>query len=943
MVFSGDTNAYLVDENGNDAHQLDTIVARATEYATPETMPAELPPNSAFTYCTELTVDGAERVRFDKPVVTWVENFLGIDVGVPVPAGYYDRDKSVWVPAQNGVVVQLLDTDSDGVVDAVDSDGDGQPNDFDEDGLFDDEAQGLDDNATYLPGATYWRIPITHFSPWDFNYSFRPPSDAIAPNSGMAASVNFKNGRHDCNSRKISSYVKDRSCIYHEDIPIPGTDMTLHYASNRTNGYKVTSIVVPVSGDELPDSLKRIDAKVQVGGQTLTQSFSPIPNQFATFHWNGDDVFGNAADRIKTIKVSVGYVYDGQYGMPASGLISFGRSGVDVMMVPTRAEVILWQHEFVSLHLTNGVVADGWTLSDHHHLNPENPTILHKGDGTTIEPVTPIIKTYAGSRANSDNGYGDDGPAYDSFLNYPRGMVVDAEGNTYILTEARIRKVDKNGIITTIAGGGSSSADGIPAIDYDMDYPQCITLDREGNIYFFDAGRVRKIDRNGILTTVAGNGQNGFAGDGGPALDATLNGISSLACDSDGNLYMADQGNYRIRKVDPSGTITTYAGNGIDSYSGRNVPATQASISEPFRIAVGPNGDVYISQQGFLYGGGGHVIRRIDSAGTITTIAGRQRAYSGDGGPAVQAQLWGPQGIAVDALGNIYIADYMNRVVRKIDTRGIINTVAGDTSNSYDDSGLAAVKTGLPSLPTYVAAGMNGDIFIGFYSNRRVLKVGWPSAFKAFTDQNDIPFAEDNGLLHTVSHNGLHRATYDQNTGVVLKSFEYDTNNRLTGIVDQFGNRITIEVDAFGNTTAIVSPDGIRTELTIDSNNHLTQVTFPDTTAYSFEYTSDGLMTLEIEPNGNRYEHIFDDGGLITDVLDEESGHWQYTREVFPEGYIETTVTTAEGNVTSYKDSVLATESYAYTVTLPTGDEASISRSSDSLTLKKNKPCGMTL
>ena len=131
-VFTGDNQAYLVDENGNDVQQLTTIATRTTEYTTPESMPAELPPTSAFTYCAELQVDGAERVRFEKPVIIWVDNFLNFPVGVAVPVGYYDRDKSVWVPLENGAVVQLLDTEPagspDGEVDALDADGDGYTN-----------------------------------------------------------------------------------------------------------------------------------------------------------------------------------------------------------------------------------------------------------------------------------------------------------------------------------------------------------------------------------------------------------------------------------------------------------------------------------------------------------------------------------------------------------------------------------------------------------------------------------------------------------------------------------------------------------------------------------------------------------------------------------------------------------------------------------------------
>ncbi|MGD8894377.1 MAG: hypothetical protein PVF94_15200, partial [Desulfobacterales bacterium] len=141
MVFTGDNHVYLVDENGNDVHELTTITTRATEFTTPESMPAILPPTSAYTYCAELEVDGAQRVRFEKPVIIWVDNFLGFDVGMVVPVGYYDRDKGVWIPEKNGSVVKLLDTNADGIVDSLDSDGDDQPDDLNENGAFTDEVK----------------------------------------------------------------------------------------------------------------------------------------------------------------------------------------------------------------------------------------------------------------------------------------------------------------------------------------------------------------------------------------------------------------------------------------------------------------------------------------------------------------------------------------------------------------------------------------------------------------------------------------------------------------------------------------------------------------------------------------------------------------------------------------------------------------------------------
>ena len=229
MVFTGDNQAYEVDSQGAVIRELGEIKIRATEFTSAEAMPAILPPTSAYTYCAELSVDGVTRVKFAQPVVLWVDNFLGFDVGEAVPVGSYDRDKSVWVPERNGVVVELLDRDYDGVVDAIDIDGDGAPDDVNGDGSYSDEVRGLDNAEGYTPGSTFWRAEIEHFSPVDLNWPVVLPTGAVPSNATRSATANQqKEEGKDCKN-STSSFVEERSGILHEDIPVPGTDVTLHY------------------------------------------------------------------------------------------------------------------------------------------------------------------------------------------------------------------------------------------------------------------------------------------------------------------------------------------------------------------------------------------------------------------------------------------------------------------------------------------------------------------------------------------------------------------------------------------------------------------------------------------------------------------------------------------------------------------------------------------
>ena len=267
------------------------------------------------------------------------------------------------------------------------------------------------------------------------------------------------------------------------------------------------------------------------------------------------------------------------------------------------------------------------------------------------------IDTLAGGFA------GDGGPAVAARLNLPYDVAVDSSGNLYITdrNNHRIRKVDSTGTITTIAGTGKDgfSGDGGPATQAQLNFPTGVAVDGEGNLYIADApnDRIRKVDSIGTITTIAGTGEQGFSGDGGPATQAQLDHPRAVAVDGEGNLYIADRNNNRIRKVDSTGTITTIAGGGGFGEDGG--PATQVRLNLPYGVAVDGTGNLYIADTN------SDRIRKVDSTGTITTIAGTgERGFSGDGGPATQASLNSPFGVAVDEAGNLYIADQYNNRIR---------------------------------------------------------------------------------------------------------------------------------------------------------------------------------------------------------------------------------------------------------------------------------------
>jgi sugar lactone lactonase YvrE len=339
----------------------------------------------------------------------------------------------------------------------------------------------------------------------------------------------------------------------------------------------------------------------------------------------------------------------------------------------------------------------GKVAEEEEQMYPQRRTVRHAfGLGLAVTLVVFALSACAGGAKDGakeaatmktvagDGGslLGDGGPATKAAFCGTSDVTLDAAGNMYIADGGiycsgpgghTVRKVNPHGTITTVAGTGEPgfSGDGGPATKARLNVPFAVAVDREGNLYITDESnyRIRKVDKDGIITTFAGTGEDRHSGDGGPATSAQLRDPGGIAFDARGNLYVADYTS--VRKIDPSGTITTVAGTGEVGFSGDDGPATEAKLTA-YDVALDHKGNIYICDLE------NQRIRKVDRDGIIHTVAGSgKKGCSGDGGPATKAALKDPWGIAVDREENVYIADHHNRVVRKVDPKGTITTIAG--------------------------------------------------------------------------------------------------------------------------------------------------------------------------------------------------------------------------------------------------------------------------
>lgn len=902
VLFPAGTNAAMTLPDGSTA-PLSSLTVRATEFTVgpngPRAMPAELPPASGYTYAVELSVDeagtaGATSVTFGQPLPLYVENFLGFPVGGIVPIGYYDRQGAVWVPSSNGLVVEIL-----GVVDGLaelDVDGSGTtagPEALADLGIGQDELHQL--AILYSPGTSLWRSPISHFTPWDCNWPYGPPLDAQDPPNPFDDDDPLAPDNNDDAPDEEDPTCEDGSIIECENqtlrkrIELPGVPFDLYYSSARVLGRQVNRRVkVRVTGPDPSPSLKRAEVRIDVAGQEHEWTFGAEPNQVLDFVWDGRDGYGRRIVGDFVMHVRVRHIYPLVYLEPPDFTASFGSLSASVS--PVGGRTLGGVGEIAVERQRNKVVTAqpsglwSWSLGPHHRLASFDT--IQFGDGR-FRRFSSDVGRVAGNRSVSAHG-GDGGPATEATFAHISGLAVAEDGSIYI-------------------------------------------ADRE-------AHRVRRISPEGVITTVAGTGVPGGSGDGGPAAEANLESPRNVVPGPDGSLFI--QGAYRVRKVDPSGTISTLP----------EIPPDGSWNSYPRAVALGPDALLYVAT-------GPGEIWRYEADGALTKIAGigdgprtcRPEYCLDDGGSALNAYFSGISDMAFDAIGNLYVSSWDQKRIRRITRDGIIKTIVGGgkSTTSYHNDGELATEIYLfpesiafnrygelifeETPPTSVAPyrlrklAADGRVYTIAGGGGKLPGFGWPplglkllSPTFDFLSDGTMVMAEnfrslwsirttehyskdvrsvsskDGALLYDFDWKGRHLQTRSALTGETLLTMEYDEVGDFVGIVDAEGNRTTIERDQNHDISAIVGPFGSRIPLTFNEFDFLEKVTFPSGHFYHFEYSDSGLLELAVDPLENATIYQYSTGGRLTSATDAVLATKIFSREAGGEDYRVTQTTASQ-------------------------------------------------
>jgi len=882
ILFPQGTTATMTLPDGS-TQPLTQLDVRATEYTIgengPKAMPAVLPPQSAYTYAVELSVDqalaaDATRVDFSQPLPLYVDNFLNFPVGSIVPVGWYDRTNGAWIPSDNGRVLQILGIDNGYAI--LDVDGSGQAANAEaltELGISEAERQQL--ATRYTAGNSFWRSPITHFTPWDLNWPYGLPFDAEKPSPDEPKTKDDDNLDEPC--EQAGCIIEAENQVLGERLAVTGTPFTLNYRSNRVPGRKAPyTLEIPLRGISVPGSLKYITLIITIAGQKFQYHLSAGTSS-TTFIWDGKDAFGRRVQGRQLAQVHIGYVYEAVYYKNSFDLEqSFARAGVAPMRIPTRQEVTLWKTYTKQLGAWSeiGTGLGSLSLNILHSYDPTH-RVLYLGNGKQRTRVNKLTQTL-GSEADRVQFSGDGGPALNANIalySDSSAIAFGPDGSLYIADSDnyRIRKVRPDGIITTIAGNGNSgfSGDGGLATFAQLSYPTDLAFGPDGSLYFVDSNRIRRIGPDNIITTVAGNG-------------LSLNNYYYDYLDNNGLLFYE-----WVLEEDYDWSIFVDIGEPLVGGIGDGDKAINAIVSNVTGIAVDSQGDLYLAQtKEFCQVGawvvlyeyedyfweskesvwsdcGDNRVRRVGPDGLITTVAGGltdEEGSTDDNVPALESYLNWPKHLAVGPAGHLYIAEATR--IRRIAADGIITTVAGRQTLGFSGDGGPATAASL-NRPMDIEFSAEGRLYFTDNGNNRIRQIGLDGIITTVAGNGIEGFSED-GTSATMAHfsklSTIAFGPSDQlylTDGVVVNKYGYASGKKFIRRVEQ-DNTITTVVGK-GTTTSpfpTLPPSSI---IVSEKEGRL---------LYEFTPSGRHLHTIDSITGQVIYTFIYNENGYLVEIED---------------------------------------------------------------------------
>ncbi len=884
----------------------------ATEFTVgangPQAMPADLPASSAYTYDVEINAEeeatvGATGVEFSQPVFLYVENFLRFPAGTPAPNGHYDSKRAVWVADQSGFVLTIVSITA-GAAD-IDTHGDGKADDAATLATLGVTPQERAQLANlYKSGQSLFRVPISQIhqgfinpgEPFslatsDVNYptvTAVNPGDKFNPFTGTFIHIDPPDPSFDFDNHALR-----------RSVGIVGTPFSLNYRSDRVPGLLPTLNIPVIDGTSHP-GLKSIDLTISIAGRTEKKHFVPGPvaqAQNELFTWDRKDAYGRTVagrQRLgvrRQLNFDATFVATSKFGDPPNacspGDTSCKAPPKVVAFETGRNQISFLEDSEMQIGQLDGRSQGGlggWTISVHHIYDPVGKVLyLGTGEVRAAENLLQIIKTVAGGGGDGHTLV-DEVPATETTLTNGVGNIdVARDGSLFISTAYTVHKVDPKGIIHYVAGSNDTtfpSDDGHPAARTRMLIGP-IAVGSDDTLYVIADNKIRHVKTDGTVETVAGNGVQGFSGDGGPAIAAQLSDPRSICFAKDGSLYIADRLNRRIRRVGTDGIISTAAGNGSDfdfhsppPWDG--APAIVAPLPDVNLVACAPDGSVYFNSNFY--------VGRIKLDGTTETVAGLSPRNSADGSDIIHFDV--RQGVAdikfaPDGSWYFGLEGFGAPFAYHVLTNGIVNRVAGNgTSGLFAGDAGPATQASLASARS-IALHPDGSLLIADHLNFRVRKVGTP--LPGYNTQDILIASEDGNAVYRFDKNGRHLATLHALTGAALSTFAYDSSGNLKTITDGDGDVTTIERDNTGNPTAIVGPYGQRTKLTVDGDGFLASASDP--AGSKVEFTSKkGLITSITDPNGNTSTFRYDGQGRPAGATDALGASSTITRTDLPSG-----------------------------------------------------------